>query len=153
MIEQQTAHDARVIVETRIASLRARAVREVRVITDGCGLAYVQHADDLRWDDVTRTGQARIGGVWETITPLGLQDFAQAEHLQLIDSEAAADAEFIAGQRAQLIEQIDALDTQADDMALQIEQLQGQLDSIHAEIEALQDELGALGDDDDSGGL
>lgn len=148
MIEQFNAFDARVITETRIASLRSRAIRDVRCITAECGLCYVQRADDLRWDDASHTAQVRIGGVWLQITPLGLQDWAQAERLQLIDSEAEGDALYIASVRAALIEQLQALDDAAAAMETQIEQLQARLDDVHAEIEALQDELGALPDDE-----
>lgn len=149
MIEQYNAFDARVITETRISSLRSRAIRDVRCITAECGLCYVQRADDLRWDDASHTAQARIGGVWLQITPLGLQDWAQAEHLQLaLGAEGEGDALYIASVRADLIEQLQALDDTAAAMEAQIEQLQARLDGVHAEIEALQDELGALPDDE-----
>lgn len=74
------AFDAQTIVLTRAASLRCRAVAEVRALTTW-GICYVKDANNIRWTPDEPYGAVFVAGQWIQNTPGGLEMWARQEGL------------------------------------------------------------------------
>lgn len=70
------------VVNTKAAALRTRAILEVRAITQGVGIVFIQDANEIRYNADSDNGEVRVAGVWLPLTDLGMAAWAGEEGLE-----------------------------------------------------------------------
>lgn len=135
---------ARQVVETRAAALRSRALRESRIITESFGLAWVNTGDDIRWNENTQQGEARIAGLWYALSALCIETWAVEEGLALSEplspgqhTALAAGIEQGRAIRARLAEDIAAVQRDLNAAQARLDELTGRLDDLSDYDDAL----------------